>query len=70
MHQSEWNELAQCADCNAEVAPGVDRGYAIGEDEVLCFACAVRRGAQWDPLHERWMEPPDLSGLPVESQPS
>lgn len=64
MHQSEWNELCLCADCNAEVAPGADRGYAFGEEIVLCFECALKRGAQWDPLHERWAEAPDLRGLP------
>jgi len=70
MHQSEWNELAQCADCNADLAPGTDRGYAFGEDIVLCFACSLRRGGQWDPTHDRWLVGPDLAGLGQTRRPS
>jgi hypothetical protein len=69
MHQSEWNELAQCSECGAELSPNVDRGFAFAEQSVLCFDCAVRRGAQWDALHERWSRDPDLTGLTPAEHP-
>lgn len=63
MHQTESDELSQCADCGAEVSPGRDRAYAYDAENVICFECATRRGGGWDALHERWEKAPDLSGL-------
>lgn len=62
MHRSEAEELEQCASCGAEVAPE-DRTFPISDEEVLCFACAVRRGGAFDDPHDRWSAPPDISDL-------
>ncbi len=65
MHRSETLELASCAVCGAEIAPARDRAYAAGTDAFLCFACATQRGGTWDEAHDRWLEAPDTSGLPL-----
>lgn len=64
MRRSETRELSVCADCGAETSPGRERGYAFGEDAVLCWACAVRRGGSYDETHDRWVEPPETGDLP------
>jgi hypothetical protein len=69
MHQTESNELTACVECRAEVSPGPDRAYVYSDELVLCFDCAVKRGATWDAKHERWDGKPDLGGLPDERRP-
>jgi hypothetical protein len=63
MHRSEEGSLARCADCRAEIDPGRDRGFGLGEGAALCFECAQRRGGVWDETHDRWSEEPHLRGL-------
>lgn len=69
MHRTEQEELMDCIDCGATVAPGADRAFAITDEMVLCHACATRRGGQYDEMHDRWLVPPRLDGLPDERRP-
>lgn len=69
MHQTESNELTECAECGAEVSPGPDRAYVYSDENVLCFECSVKRGGSWDAAHERWEKAPDLTGLPDARRP-
>lgn len=64
MHRSETTEYTVCADCGAEIAPSGERAYAFGEEGVLCFACARRRGGSYDEQHDRWTRPPATADLP------
>lgn len=64
MHRSESRELANCADCGAEIAPARDRAWAGGGELFLCFACALRRGDSYDEAHDRWVTAPDARDLP------
>ncbi len=63
MHRSEAETLAPCADCGAETAPALERGYFVATDLVLCFDCAERRGGRWDEELARWSSDPDLVGV-------
>ena len=63
MHRSETRQLATCAECGAEIAPATERGFALGSDAFLCFACAVRRGGRYDERLDRWEADPDVEGL-------
>lgn len=70
MHREEGAELSVCADCGAEIAPGIDRAYTFGTAGVLCWECAVRRGGSYDGQHEVWSKPPrvdDLGGVGFEA---
>jgi hypothetical protein len=69
MHRSEARELVECIDCGATIAPDRDRAFAITEDLYLCFDCALRRGGAWDEREDRWMRPPELSGVTDERRP-
>ena len=61
MHSQEWNELTECFDCGATVAPATDRAFAMSDDAFLCFDCAVRRGGVYDLDGELWTVAPDVS---------
>jgi hypothetical protein len=63
MHRSEARDLVSCLSCGAEISLGVDRAFALTEDEALCFACAVKRGGTYSEGHDRWTKAPNLSGL-------
>ena len=63
MHRSEEGNLARCADCDAEIDPGHERGFGLGGGGALCYECAVRRGGRYDEVHDRWAEEPRLDGL-------
>lgn len=63
MHRSETQRLATCADCGAEIAPATERGFALGSDAFLCFACTVRRGGRYDERLDRWEDAPAVSDL-------
>jgi len=64
MHRSETRELTVCADCGAEISASRERSYPFGEDAVLCWTCAIRRGGTSDEQHDRWIDPPATGGLP------
>ncbi|MCE7894131.1 MAG: hypothetical protein DYH12_31275 [Sorangiineae bacterium PRO1] len=69
MHETESDELTQCEECGAEVAPARDRAFVYSDENVLCYGCSVKRGGAWDALHERWEKTPDLTGLPDARRP-
>lgn len=71
MFPSDEVETSVCALCRVEFEPELERGFAYGPDgEVLCYGCAIVRGGVYDEIHDRWLKPPDVSGLPLkESSP-
>lgn len=66
MHTEEWNDVVDCYECGATIAPDTDRVFALSEDAFLCFACAVARGGVYDAKEERWTVPPSAAGVPDE----
>jgi hypothetical protein len=66
MHRSEEALQDICASCGAEVL-SLERIFAFetGDDEpaVLCAACAMARGGQYEELHDRWVRAPDVTDL-------
>jgi hypothetical protein len=69
MEQDEWNELVQCVDCRAMIAPGPDRAFAISDDDFLCFACSIRRGGLFDYDEDSWIVAPNVADEPDERRP-
>src|SRR5690606_18079469 len=66
MLPSEEMDTAVCALCREEFQPELERGFTYGPDgEVLCFECAMARGGVYDETHDRWLEPPNVSDLPL-----
>ena len=63
MHREESDELVACALCGATIAPASDRGYSFGENAVLCFQCAERRGGRYDSDEDRWTSEPSVGDL-------
>ncbi len=64
MEQEEFEEdVEQCADCGASIAPDADGSFVFGERRTLCFECAIRRKGEYDEREERWTVSPDLTGL-------
>jgi hypothetical protein len=62
MHREEVDELARCVECDSEVAP-TDRIFAIGDQSLLCYSCAVRRGGVYDERYDRWATEPVLEAM-------
>ncbi len=69
MHRSEAEELVECFDCGATIAPALDRAFAISDDAFLCFDCALKRGGVFDADEDRWTKPPRVGDLPDERRP-
>jgi hypothetical protein len=65
MHRSEDDDEVRCLQCGAEISMGRDRAYAVGEEDVLCQSCAMKRGGAYDERQDRWVEAPKLEGLPL-----
>ena len=62
--ESREPELASnCSDCGAPIDPDGSRSYAFGEQGLLCWSCAVRRGGRYDADSETWSRAPSVSGL-------
>ena len=64
-----WDEATTCMDCGAEIWPEVDRAFAYGPEEYLCFECSERRGGVFDIDQDRWTVAPDLCGVADERRP-
>lgn len=62
MHRSEAVRLYRCAACGAETSIQ-DRAFPFGEDEVLCFACAVDRGGSYIEGYDKWKAAPGVQDL-------
>ncbi len=63
MHRSEAETFLPCADCGAQTAAAVERGFSLDAETVICFDCAVRRGGHWDEERALWSSEPDVVGL-------
>jgi hypothetical protein len=61
--REDWADAVSCVDCGAELWPEVECAYAVGPETYLCFACAERRGGAYDSDEDRWITPPDESGI-------
>lgn len=66
METIEWEEGTECAECGEPVAQGADEGFAFGEQLVLCFECAMRRGGVYDAEVDAWVRAPKLDGLSLD----
>jgi hypothetical protein len=67
--EEERDEAARdaCARCGTTVGSvGLERAYAYGLTEVLCYECARTLGGVYDPETEDWSVEPDLTDLPDE----
>jgi hypothetical protein len=63
--ESEQGELASaCAECGALIDPDGARSFPFGEQGVLCWSCAIRRGGSYSPDEEIWTTPPSIADLP------
>ncbi len=69
MRDEEYDDLNQCIDCGATIAPGTDRVFALSPEEFLCFECSVRRGGVYDADEDRWTRAPTVEGEPDERRP-
>lgn len=66
MEPEDLEEQAACTDCGSIIAASTGRGFAFGNEGLLCWACASRRGGSYDESEDRWTVPPDVSDLPDE----
>jgi hypothetical protein len=66
VEREEFESLANCADCGAEIDPATDEAFAFGETGFLCLECGLRRGGIYDAEEDRWTKAPDVSDLPDE----
>ena len=60
-------EREACALCGERVAPETERGFGFGTGNVLCAACAAKRGGRYDAQRDAWDVAPDLTGLSDEA---
>ena len=67
MHQTEADLFDDCWVCGDELLVERDRGYRFGPELALCYECAALRGGVYDEREDRWVVPPDLTGLPEET---
>jgi hypothetical protein len=59
----EREEREVCASCGERIAPESERAFGFGTRNVLCFACATRRGGHYDADRDSWDVAPDLAGI-------
>ena len=55
-----------CMDCGTPVEAEdavAERTFAITEEVVLCYACAVRRGGVYDDAEDKWKIAPRLEDV-------
>ena len=56
----EEAELSECASCGADIDVHADRYFALSDQEVLCFECAIDLGGQYDESRDQWLVVPDV----------
>ena len=61
------DENEACSSCGAVLLSDSERGFRFGTGNVLCTACAIARGGQYDAARDAWSVLPDLSGLADEA---
>ena len=60
----EDEDLASaCADCGALIDRDGARSYTFGEQGVLCWSCAIRRGGSYSAEEEAWTTAPSVNRL-------
>lgn len=64
MHEEELDRVGECADCRTLLGSDRTPHFDFAENGVLCFECALRRGAAYDGEKDTWTRWPDLSGIP------
>lgn len=62
MDRDEIADLLVCRGCGAEIS-SLDRSFVFGEDEALCYACAVDRGGVYDERLDAWEQAPSVTDL-------
>ena len=62
MHRSETDDEVLCVSCGTVVTPE-ERIFAINDDDVLCFDCAMARSGSYDEQKDLWLRQPSLDGL-------
>ncbi len=63
MTPADETETSVCAQCGEELWPELERAFTFGDDQVLCFECAIARGGIYNERKDRWMKPPNVTGL-------
>jgi len=61
--------MGLCSDCGMDVGLEESHAFASGGGVTLCWACAVKRGGEFDEDADRWRVPPRTADLPDERQP-
>ncbi|MDP3940485.1 MAG: hypothetical protein Q8R92_20405 [Deltaproteobacteria bacterium] len=65
MHRSEMEARVPCAGCGAAIADD-SRSFAFGENQLLCWGCALRRGGSFDAEEDQWSTDPRTDDLMAE----
>lgn len=68
MEEEELDRFVDCWSCQRRVDVDAEVTYALGEGDVLCFECAVDRGARYDVDEDRWLREPRLDDVGVSEQ--
>ena len=55
-----------CYDCETPVDAGLDRGFLLDEEHILCFNCSIRRGGRYASDEDRWLAKPQVDDIPAE----
>ena len=61
----EADLASSCTDCGALIDPDGARSFTFGEQGVLCWSCAIRRGGSYDAKRERWTTKPSTANLRI-----
>lgn len=57
------DDIMVCAGCGASLAPGLDRVYPLGVEDVLCMECSQLRGGVYLEEEDRWTVAPRVDDL-------
>jgi len=68
LDEERQEDVDTCADCGGRAGRG-ERTFAVDDDSVLCFACAMRRGGSYDERHDTWSTEPEIDDLLERDRP-
>lgn len=68
MQEEELDLFVDCRSCGRRVDVDAEVTYGFGESDLICFECAVDRGARYDIDEDRWQSEPRLDDLIVTAQ--
>lgn len=63
MEEEETAALGACLDCGEIVDEALGRTFTFGENGILCWRCAERRGGEYDASEDRWLAAPRVADL-------